>query len=270
MMSRLKLESLCTSLVLLGAFCLWGCAASNKQAQLTRELLSLSKEEAYAKGEVLISKKKREEGRQYLRFVAENYANDPIGKQAALKLADSYFDEKSALGYLEAQARFKDFRNRYPSHPRADYALFRLGLCADRQAEKPDRDQTNTRQAVAAYRELLQAYPLSPYTSEVQLRLTAMRNLLAEHEFRVANFYYRRGFWRAASGRYEYLMRIHGDYPNLDRVLFEAGAVEKKLGKTDEAHTFWTRLKQDFPKSEWVRKLPKDLQAADTAAAPPA
>src|SRR4051812_43054927 len=84
----------------------------------TGELLAMPKEEAYARGEALVTKKKYELGRQYLRFVAENYANDPLGKQAALRVADSYFDEKTALGYLEAQARYKDFRSRYPSHPR--------------------------------------------------------------------------------------------------------------------------------------------------------
>ena len=129
---------------------------------MTRELLSMPKEEAYAKGEALVQKKKYEVGRQYLRFVAENYANDAIGKQASLRLADSYFDEKTPLGYLEAGVRYKDFRNRYPSHPRSDYALFRLAQCSDKQAERPDREQTNTRNAALAYRELILAYPDSP------------------------------------------------------------------------------------------------------------
>src|SRR5512143_33538 len=122
-----------------------GCSTTDPVQKLTRELLAMPKEDAYARGEALVARRKYETGRQYLRFVAENYANDPLGKQAALRLADSYFDEHSAVGYLEAQARYKDFRSRYPSHPKADYALFRLAQCSDRQAEKPDRDQTNTR-----------------------------------------------------------------------------------------------------------------------------
>ena len=118
-----------------------GCSSSNDAAKLTRELLTMPKEEAYARGEALVKKRKYETGRQFLRFVAENYANDPIGRQAALRLADSFFDEKTQLGYLEAGVRYKDFRNRYPSHPKSDYALFRLAQCSDRQAERPDREQ---------------------------------------------------------------------------------------------------------------------------------
>src|SRR4029079_14074641 len=56
------------------------CSSVDPATRLTRELLSMPKEEASAKGEALIARKKYELGRQYLRFVAENYANDPIGK----------------------------------------------------------------------------------------------------------------------------------------------------------------------------------------------
>src|SRR5512143_4216065 len=132
-----------------------GCSTTDPVQKLTRELLAMPKEDAYARGEALVARRKYETGRQYLRFVAENYANDPLGRQAALRLADSFFDEKTQLGYLEAGVRYKDFRNRYPSHPKSDYALFRLGQCSDRQAERPDREQGNTRLAATAYRELV-------------------------------------------------------------------------------------------------------------------
>jgi outer membrane protein assembly factor BamD len=223
---------------------------------MTRELLSMPKEEAYAKGEALIQKKKYEVGRQYLRFVAENYANDAIGKQAALRLADSYYDEKTPLGYLEAGVRYKDFRNRYPSHPRSDYALFRLAQCSDKQAEGPDREQTNTRQAATSYRELIINYPDSPYATEARARLGVMRNLLAEHEYLVGHFYLKRKAWRAARGRMEFILAAYPEYAGLDKVLYEAGLLEGKMGNRDEEKSLWQRLRKDYPASPVVKKLP--------------
>jgi len=253
-------------LAVLSAAFLWGCSSStDAAAKLTRELLSMPKEEAYARGEAMVAKKKYEVGRQYLRFVAENYASDPIGKQAALRLADSYFDEKTPLGYMEAQTRYKDFRNRYPSHPRADYALFRLAQTSDRQAEQPERDQTNTRLALSSYREFLQSFPDSPWASEARSRYLVMRNLMAEHEFRVANFYLHRRAYLAAKGRYDGLLAAFPDYRAIDRVLYEAGLAERKMGRGDEATTLWSRLRTDFPKSIWVRKLPPVKTAPTTA-----
>ncbi len=238
-----------------------GCATTDNAAKMTRELLSMPKEEAYAKGESLVQKKKYELGRQYLRFVAENYANDAIGRQAALRLADSFFDEKTPLGYLEAGVRYKDFRNRYPSHPRSDYALFRLAQCSDKQAERPDREQTSTRLAAVSYRELILAYPDSPYATESRLRLNAMRNLLAEHEYAVGHFYVNRRAWRAAKGRMDTILSAYPDYPKLDQVLYETGLAENKMGHEDEARQLWERLARDFPSSPTLKKVPRPAAA---------
>jgi outer membrane protein assembly factor BamD len=239
-----------------------GCSTSKDATKLTRELLTMPKEEAYARGETLVKKKKYETGRQYLRFVAENYANDPIGRQAALRLADSFFDEKSQLGYLEAGVRYKDFRNRYPSHPKSDYALFRLAQCSDRQAERPDREQTNTRLAATSYRELIINFPDSPYATEARARLGVMRNLLAEHEYLVGHFYLRRKAWRAAKGRMETILAAYPEYASLDKVLYEAGLLETKMGNGGEARSLWERLTHDYPASPLVKKVPAPAAAA--------
>ncbi|MEO6324456.1 MAG: outer membrane protein assembly factor BamD [Thermoanaerobaculia bacterium] len=242
------------------------CSSVDPATRLTRELLSMPKEEAYAKGDSLIARKKYDVGRQYLRFVAENYANDPIGKQAALRLADSYFDQKTLLGYLEAQARYKDFRNRYPSHPRSDYALFRLAQTSDRQAEKPDRDQSNTRLAATSYRELIQAYPDSPYAAEARARLQIVKDLLAEHEYKVGHFYLKRKAYSAAKSRFDVLLSAFPDYHGLDIVLYEAGLTERKLGHDDDARVLWDKLAHDYPASPWLKKLPAGERARATEA----
>jgi outer membrane protein assembly factor BamD len=234
-----------------------GCSTVDPKTKLTRELLAMPKEEAYARGEALVAKKKLEMGRQYLRFVAENYANDPIGKQAALRLADSYFDERTSVGYLEAQARYKDFRSRYPSHPKSDYALFRLAQCSDKQAEKPDRDQANTRLAASSYRELLQLYPDSPYATEARTRLRVVNDLLAEHEWRVAHFYVKKKAFRAAKTRLDTLMAAFPEFSRLDKALYDAGIVENRLGNKDDARERFVRLRRDYPASPLVKTVPK-------------
>lgn len=241
------------------------CSSTDPSA-VTRELLTMSKEEAYARGEELISKRKYEVGRQYLRFVAENYANDALGKQAALRLADSFFEEKTPLGYVEAQGRYKDFRSRYPSHPRSDYALYRLAQVSDRQAEKPDRDQANTRLAAQSYRELLQNYPGSPYTAEAKGRYRAMLDLLAEHEFLVAQYYFKRSAWEASRSRFEGLFSAFPEYSGMPKALYWAGLTERRLGRDEDARALFERLRRDYPESSFVRKLPK---VAEPPAAPP-
>lgn len=232
------------------------CSSTDPSA-VTRELLTMSKEEAYARGDSLVAKRRYEQGRQYLRFVAENYANDPLGKQAALRLADSFFEERTILGYVEAQARFKDFRSRYPSHPRSDYALYRLAQVSDKQAEKPDRDQANTRLAAQSYAELLRNYPSSPYAVEARARYRAMLDLLAEHEFLVGQYYGKRGAWEAARKRFEGLFAAFPEYSAMEKALYWAGLAELKLGRPADAQALFDRLRRDYPEGRFVRKVPK-------------
>ena len=195
--------------------------------------------------------------------MAENYANDPLGKQAALRLADSFFDEKSPLGYVEAQGRFKDFRNRYPSHPRSDYALFRLAQVSDRQAEKPDRDQANTRLAAQSYRELIQNYPTSPYGTEARARYRAMLDLLAEHEFLVGQVLLQaRGAWSPRGAASRGSSRPSRSTRRMEKALYWAGVTETRLGRDEDARALFDRLRRDYPESRFVRKIPKLADAA--------
>ena len=62
-----------------------------------------------------------------------------------------------------------------------------------------------------------------------------MRNLLAEHEYLVGHFYLRRKAWRAAKGRMDVILAAYPEYTRLDKVLYEAGILEGKMGNEDEA-----------------------------------
>ena len=83
-----------------------------------------------------------------------------------------------------------------------------------------------------------------------------MRGLLAEHEYLVGHFYLRRKAWRAAKGRMDVILASYPEYIALDKVLYEAGLLETKLGNKDEARTLWERLARDYPASRLVRKVP--------------
>src|SRR6202171_1430138 len=144
-----------------------GCASSGpkKPDKLTQELLSTPKETLFEKGKALIAKKKFDAGRKYLAFVFETYPNDPLGRQALLLVADSYFRQGGTTGFTEARFRYRDYLNRYPGAPQRDYARYQFAVCYDREHEKPDRDQTSTREAIEQYRVLLREYPKSGHTA---------------------------------------------------------------------------------------------------------
>ena len=47
---------------------------------------------------------------------------------------------------------FREFLSFYPTQPRADYAQYKLGMAHFRQMRAPQRDQTETRDAIRSSR----------------------------------------------------------------------------------------------------------------------
>ncbi len=231
-----------------------GCASTHKVDKITQELLATPKEALFEKGKGLIEKKKFDLGRKYLTFVFETYPNDPLGRQALLMVADSFFRQGSTTGYTEARFRYRDYLNRYPGAPQRDYARYQFAVCYDREHEKPDRDQTSTREAIEQYRVLLREFPNSPHTATANARIHALIDLLAEHEFGVGYFYMRKGSPGAALARFATLEERFPEYGAKDKLLFYEGEVLARLGRHEEASRYYSRLIEEYPNSEFIKK----------------
>lgn len=233
---------------------LLGCSTTRKPDKITQELLSTPKETLFEKGKALIARKKYDAGRKYLTFVFETYPNDPLGRQALLMVADSFFRQGGTTGYTEARFRYRDYLNRYPGAPQRDYARYQFAVCYDREHEKPDRDQTSTREAIEQYRVLLREYPNSGHTALANARIHALGDLLAEHEFAVGYFYMRKGAPGAALSRFILLEQRFPEYGARDKLFFYSGTVLQRLGRNDEASRYYARLLDEFPGSEFAKK----------------
>jgi outer membrane protein assembly factor BamD len=231
------------------------CASGGKKPdKITQELLSTPKETLFEKGKGLIEKKKYDLGRKYLTFIFETYPNDPLGRESLLMVADAFYRQGGTTGYTEARFRYRDYLNRYPGAPKRDYARYQFAVCYDKEHEKPDRDQTSTREAIDQYRLLLKEFPNSPYTAGANARIHTLIDLLAEHEFGVGYFYMRKGAPGAALSRFASLEERFPEYGARDKLFFYSGAVLERLGRKDEAGRYFSRLLEEFPSSEYAKK----------------
>ena len=244
-----------------------GCSGSKKPDKLTEELLSTPKEALFEKGKALVEKKKWETGRKYLSFVFETYSNDPLGREALLLLADSYFKQGGTTGYTEARFRYRDYLNRYPGAPRRDYARYQFALCYDKEHERPDRDQTSTREALEQYRALVREFPTSGYAGAARERLRQLVDLLAEHEFGVGFFYLRKGAVAAALGRFTDLEQRFPEYAGRDKLFFYSARALEQLGRAEEASRYYAQLIEKYPESEYAKRARGKKEEKPTRAA---
>jgi outer membrane protein assembly factor BamD len=239
--------------LVLASLYLVGCSGSKKPDKLTQELLAKSKEELFQKGKDLIERKKYEQGRKYLTFVFETYPNDPLGRDALLMVADSFF-KQGGSGYTEARFRYRDYLNRYPGAARRDYARYQFALTYDKEIERPDRDQTATREAIDQYRALIREYPTSSFATAAKERVRVLTDLLAEHEFEVGYFYMRKGSAGAALTRFNEIEQRYPEYGARDKLFFYSARVLARLGRREESDRYYAKLIEEFPDSEWAQR----------------
>lgn len=247
-----------------------GCASggAKKPDKLTTELLSQPKEVLFEKGKSLIEKGKYEDGRKYLNHVFETYPNDTMGREALLMVADSYLKQKNAKNFTEARYRYRDYLNRYPGAPKRDYARYQFALCYDLEHEKPDRDQTATREAIDQFRNLIREFPDSGYAGAGRERIRQLTDLLAEHDFGVGFFYYRKGATASALSRFTVLEQRFPDYGAKDKLYFYEAKALERLGRKEEAQRYFGKLVEEFPKSGFVKKV-KRVPGAKEGEKPP-
>jgi outer membrane protein assembly factor BamD len=214
-----------------------GCASKGtSDDEVLDELASLDKQTIFDRAEALYVDEKYVEARKYFSFVYDTFPNDPLGHKAALRVADTYAAKKDPTSLTEARLRYRDFANRYPNDPDRDYALLMVGHTYSSKKIRPDRDLSNLREAFTAYQQLTTLYPNSRYAEEAQSRIASLRDTLGEHEYLVAQFYYRNKRWQGALWRLEYLKENYPEYSKIDEVNSLVERIETKMAELEETY----------------------------------
>lgn len=188
-----------------------GCSNRNPEQRFLEEVGNLGKDQIVARGDEAASRKRWETARRYYSFVADAFPNDPLGRQAALKIADTFYRSRDLESITEAQLRYRDFANRFPNDPQRPYALLMLGKCSLLQARGPLRDLTPIKEALASFAQVVELYGESEFAAEAHALHAENTEILAQHELEVARFYQRQHALLGAKHRLEFLLANYPD-----------------------------------------------------------
>lgn len=221
-----------------------------------------------------------QEARTLLETLINAYPDSEYLAQAKLAVGDSWYQEGGTAAWQQAEAEYKDFQTFFPNLPEASEAQLKVANIHYRQMQKPDRDFHEAMHAADEYKTLIQTYPDSPLVPEARQRLREVEEVLAERQFRIANFYYLRQNFAASEARLKSLVDSYPLYSRMDDALFELGQLYEKEADAmkrqnipeaqkekfaaefqKEAVSAYSRIISRYPAMHRVEDAKKELEA---------
>ncbi len=205
--------------------------------------------------------------REYFRQLVDSYPQSPYRADAKLGIADTYLGEHSAESQLLAINEYREFLSFYPTHERADYAQYKLGMAHFQQMKGPERDQTETRDAINELTTFMQRYPKSSLAPEGAKHLREAKDRLSMSEYRVGVFYYRQRWYPGAVDRLTAILKSDPEFTYRDGVYYHLAQVYVKVNRPAEAIPYLDKLIAEFDKSEYLADAQKQLAELKSGAA---
>jgi outer membrane protein assembly factor BamD len=157
----------------------------------------------------------------YQRLIAR-FPSGEYNEQAQLELAYAQYKDNQPDDALSSVNRFI---KTYPANKHVDYAYYLRGLInfdrtgsmierfIGRSGVDARRDQGYNLQSFDDFSELSRRFPDSAYTTDARQRMIYLRNVLAQYEINVAEFYLRNKAYIAAADRAQYVIEHYQQAP---------------------------------------------------------
>lgn len=208
-------------------------------------------EEAFREANEKFKDKHFEEARKLFEEIKLNDTENIYAPLAQLRIADSYIAEEEPELAVDAYRRFLDS---YPRHQYSSYAQYQIAMVYYNMIKGPDRGHGAAVRALDEFETLNRLYPRHPYRESVEYRMERARDVVAEHEFMVGDFYFKKGAYHGAIDRLEGIMRDFPDYRKEAEVLFRLAVSYKGIGEDAKAEEYLGLLTGKYPGNELVEK----------------
>jgi outer membrane protein assembly factor BamD len=255
-----RLAVLCASLIGLAACAAQRAAVAPANAEADQFL--------FDRGSAEFKERNWIAAREYFRQIVDNYPQSPHRPDAKLGVGDTYIGEHTTESLLLAVNEFREFLTFYPTSPRADYAQYRLAFAQSEQMLAPERDQTNTREAIKELQVFVERYPNSALMPEARTLLRVAKDRLSEASYRVGYFYFRSKWWPGAIDRFQQVLREDPEFTQRDAVYYHLAESLLRIERKAEALPYFERLLKEFEQSSYLEAARRRVDELKSAPAP--
>ena len=249
-------SSLLAPLALVAVLLLGSCGS----APTNDETANWSAQRLYGEAKDSMASKDWEIAIKYFEKLEARFPYGRYAEQAQIEIAYAQWKDSDRASAIASADRFIKL---YPNHRNVDYAYYLKGLINFNEntgllsgLSNPDmseRDPKATREAFAAFKELVTRFPKSKYTPDAIERMRYLINSLASHEVHVARWYMRRGAYVAAANRAQYAVKEYPRAPATEEALSIMIHAYAALGLDDLRDGAARVMKTNFPNSPYLK-----------------
>jgi len=213
----------------------------------------------FERGTETLNQKKWLTSREYFRQLVDSYPQSTYRADAKLGVGDTYLGEGTLEANVLAINEFREFLSFYPTHKRADYAQYKLGMAHFYQMHGAERDQTETLEAIAELTTFVTRFPNSELATEAKTHLREARDRLSDSFYRVGFFYFRSKWYPGAIDRLADVIKKDPEYSNRDAVYYYLAQSLLKVNRPAEALPYLERLVKEFEQSGYLANAQKEI-----------
>lgn len=191
---------------------------------------------------------------EYYEYLETRFPFGVYGQQSLLDLAYVYYKTEK---YEESLSACDRFIRLYPQNPHVDYAYYLRGLVNFNRGrglterflpiDISQRDPGAALQSFKDFAELARRFPDTQYMEDVQKRMIYLRNILAQYEVHVADYYMRRGAYVAAANRARYVVETYPRTPSVPDALVLMAKAYKVMEMNDLSADAIRVLELNYP-----------------------
>lgn len=184
-----------------------------------------------------MAKHEYESAAKRLEALESMYPFSNFAEKAQMDLIYAYYKNED---YPSSAATSERFIHLYPRAKHVDYAYYMKGLANFQQTrgafaamlpiDESWRDPGTESQAYSDFATLIQKFPNSVYKANSLQRMIYLRNMFAQHELNVSDYYYGRKMYVAAAERASFLITNYPQAPTAQTALVLLYSANKMLG----------------------------------------
>jgi outer membrane protein assembly factor BamD len=237
--------------VALLALMLAGCGAFGEKPDVTR---GWPVQQLYYEAKAAMDSGDYETAIDYYEKLESRFPFGRFAQQAQIDVAYAYWKYEEYASAIAAADRFIKL---HPRHPHVDYAYYLKGMVNFEQGKSfmdrflvKDRSQRDPGAVIDAFNDfsvLVERFPRSKYSQDALQRMLYLKNLLAQHEVHVADYYMRRGAYVAASNRSRYVIENYQGAPAIPDALTIMAKAYKFMDLDDLSDDALRVLKLNYP-----------------------